>query len=86
MEHGRDLYPAGVRLCLLGGDHHRLVQPALRLHGKPEIFNSDQGAQFTSHAFTGVLKGERIAISMDGRWTTSSWNGCGAASSMKTCA
>jgi transposase InsO family protein len=29
---------------------------ALRGHGKPEIFNSDQGSQFTSEAFTGVLK------------------------------
>lgn len=43
------------------------LEEALRLHGKPEIFNSDQGAQFTSHAFTGVLKREQIAISMDGR-------------------
>ena len=43
------------------------LEEALRLHGKPEIFNSDQGAQFTSHAFTGLLKRERIAISMDGR-------------------
>jgi putative transposase len=40
---------------------------ALRRHGKPEIFNSDQGSQFTSDAFTGVLKREGIAISMDGR-------------------
>lgn len=34
---------------------------------KPEIFNSDQGAQFTSPRFTGKLEGEDIAISMDGR-------------------
>jgi putative transposase len=40
---------------------------ALRIHGKPEIFNSDQGSQFTIDAFTGVLKWEGIAISMDGR-------------------
>jgi putative transposase len=40
---------------------------ALSLHGKPEIFNSDQGSQFTSAAFRGVLKGVGIAISMDGR-------------------
>jgi len=39
----------------------------LRAHGKPEIFNSDQGSQFTSEAFTGVLKREGIVISMDGR-------------------
>ena len=39
----------------------------MRAHGKPEIFNSDQGSQFTSEAFTGVLKREGIVISMDGR-------------------
>ena len=43
------------------------LEEALRTHGKPEIFNTDQGAQFTSTAFTGVLKREGIAISMDGR-------------------
>jgi len=43
------------------------LEEALRHHGKPEIFNSDQGAQFTSEAFTGVLKREGVAISMDGR-------------------
>jgi len=43
------------------------LEEAVRSHGKPEIFNSDQGAQFTSEAFTGVLKREGIAISMDGR-------------------
>ena len=35
--------------------------------GQPEIFNSDQGAQFTSNEFTSVLQGRRIGISMDGR-------------------
>lgn len=34
---------------------------------KPEIFNSDQGSQFTSNAFTGILKDHQVAISMDGR-------------------
>jgi len=43
------------------------LEDALRVHGKPEIFNSDQGSQFTSDAFTGVLKRESIIISMDGR-------------------
>jgi len=43
------------------------LEEALRIHGKPEIFNSDQGAQFTSAAFTDVLKREGIEISMDGR-------------------
>lgn len=36
-------------------------------HGKPEIFNTDQGSQFTGAAFTGVLASHGIAISMDGR-------------------
>jgi putative transposase len=43
------------------------LEDALRMHGKPEVFNSDQGSQFTSEAFTGVLKREGITISMDGR-------------------
>ncbi len=40
---------------------------ALSKYGKPEIFNTDQGSQFTSFDFTGVLKNEEITISMDGR-------------------
>jgi len=43
------------------------LEEALRNFGKPEIFNSDQGAQFTSDSFTKVLKREQITISMDGR-------------------
>lgn len=43
------------------------LEDALRAYGKPEIFNSDQGSQFTSEAFTDVLKREGIEISMDGR-------------------
>jgi putative transposase len=43
------------------------LQETLKLHGKPEVFNSDQGSQFTSEAFTGVLKAHQITISMDGR-------------------
>jgi putative transposase len=43
------------------------LEDALRAHGKPEVFNSDQGSQFTSDAFTGVLKREGVTISMDGR-------------------
>ena len=39
---------------------------ALR-RGRPEIFNSDQGSQFTSEQFTGELRAREIAISMDGR-------------------
>jgi putative transposase len=40
---------------------------ALARHGKPEIFNTDQGSQFTGAAFTGVLANNDIAISMDGK-------------------
>ena len=40
---------------------------ALRLYGAPEVFNSDQGSQFTSEAFTGLLKAADVSISMDGR-------------------
>ena len=36
-------------------------------YGKPEIFNSDQGSQFTSHDFTKVLLERKIRISMDGK-------------------
>ena len=43
------------------------VEEALARHGKPEIFNTDQGSQFTSVAFTDVLKAAGIAISMDGK-------------------
>ena len=42
------------------------LRRALR-RGKPEIFNSDQGSQFTSEKFTRELKARNIAISMDGR-------------------
>jgi len=43
------------------------VEEALARHGRPEIFNTDQGSQFTSAAFTGLLLGRDIAVSMDGR-------------------
>ena len=47
--------------CVEGLEH------ALLSYGIPEIFNTDQGCQFTAEAFTGVLKAYGIAISMDGR-------------------
>ena len=43
------------------------LDEALARHGTPKIFNTDQGAQFTSAAFTGRLEAAGIAISMDGR-------------------
>jgi len=42
------------------------LEEALKL-GKPTIFNSDQGSQFTSLEFTARIEAEEIAISMDGR-------------------
>lgn len=50
-----------VEFCLVALDR------ALRQYGKPEIFNTDQGSQFTSLEFTGLLASQGIAISMDGR-------------------
>ena len=46
------------------------VEEALARYGAPDIFNTDQGSQFTSEAFTGLLKEAGIRISMDG---TGSW-------------
>jgi putative transposase len=50
-----------VEFCL------EAVEEALARHGRPEIFNTDQGSQFTSEAFTGLLLNRGIAISMDGK-------------------
>ena len=46
------------------------LEEAIDRYGAPQIFNTDQGAQFTSEAFTGVLKAAGVQISMDGkgRW------------------
>jgi putative transposase len=52
--------PLDVGFCLVA------LEGALAV-GKPHIFNSDQGVQFTSHAFTGRLEEAGVAISMDGR-------------------
>jgi putative transposase len=51
----------GVNFCI------EAVEKALARHGKPDIFNTDQGSQFTSIAFIQVLKDAKIAISMDGK-------------------
>lgn len=53
-----------TRFCL------EALEEAFRLYGLPEIFNSDQGSQFTSIEFTQTLKDRHIKISMDskGRW------------------
>ena len=44
-----------------------VLEEALARHGRPEIFNTDQGSQLTSAAFTAVLIDNAIAISMDGK-------------------
>jgi putative transposase len=43
------------------------LEEALVRHGRPEIFNTDQGAQFTSQGFVGLLESHGIQVSMDGR-------------------
>ncbi len=43
------------------------LEEAIKTYGTPEIFNSDQGSQFTSDAFTGELINNDVTISMDGR-------------------
>ena len=50
-----------VEFCL------EALEEALARYGRPEIFNSDQGSQFTSPRFTGVLQQAGVRISMDGR-------------------
>ena len=46
------------------------LEEAIETYGSPEVFNTDQGAQFTSDEFTSVLKENNVRISMDGkgRW------------------
>jgi putative transposase len=51
----------GVEFCV------DAVEEAMHLYGRPEIFNTDQGSQFTSDAFTDILVMNGIAISMDGK-------------------
>jgi putative transposase len=43
------------------------LQEALDLYGKPDIFNTDQGSQYTGNEFTGLLKASKIRISMNGK-------------------
>ena len=59
------------------------LEDALARHGKPDIFNTDQGSQFTGAAFTGVLANNDIAISMDAREPGGIT--CGAASNTRRC-
>jgi putative transposase len=43
------------------------LEEALSLHGRPEIFNTDQGSQFTGDDFTGTLERHKVTVSMDGK-------------------
>lgn len=56
-----------VSITMEAGFCIEALEEALARHGKPDIVNTDQGSQFTSHDFTGVLLAAGIAISMDGR-------------------
>jgi putative transposase len=56
-----------VSITLQAGFCVEALEDALARYGKPEVFNTDQGSQFTGAAFTGVLIKNKIAISMDGK-------------------
>lgn len=56
-----------LSITLEAGFCTEALEEALARHGRPDIFNTDQGSQFTSTEFTGILIRNGIAISMDGR-------------------
>jgi putative transposase len=56
-----------LSITLEAGFCTEALEEALARHGRPDIFNTDQGSQFTSAQFTGMLIRNGIAISMDGR-------------------
>ena len=60
------------------------LEEALDKHGQPDVFNTDQGSQFTSLDFTKILKKRKIKISMDG-WTMCLSNASGGLSNMSVC-
>ena len=57
----------GLSNSLEAGFCVEVLTKAIKRHGRPGIFNTDQGSQFTCKAFTSVLEDNQIAISMDGR-------------------
>ena len=59
--------PIGCRITMEADFCIEALEEALAKHGAPEIFNTDQGSQFTSEAFTRVLIANNISISMDGK-------------------
>ena len=56
-----------VSITMEAGFCVEALEEALAKHGRPDIFNTDQGSQFTSLEFTGVLTAAGLAISMDGK-------------------
>ncbi len=65
--HSRKVLAHRISITMETGFCIEAVEEAIRRFGKPEIFNTDQGSQFTSSAFTGLLKQHHIRISMDGK-------------------
>ncbi len=65
--HSRKVLAHRVSNTMEAGFCVEALREALAKHGGPEVFNTDQGSQFTSSAFTGVLEGAGAKISMDGK-------------------
>jgi putative transposase len=65
--HSRYVLAWGVSVTLEEHFCMSALESALRRHGCPEIFNTDQGSQYTGEAFTGILKVHGVRISMDGK-------------------
>jgi putative transposase len=64
MHHAASSKGHALQNCFL---RREALEEALAWFGRPEIFNTDQGSQFTSPWFTGVLRNTGVRISMDGR-------------------
>jgi len=65
--HSRFVVGWGISNSLEADFCIEVLKQAIHKYGKPEIFNTDQGVQFTSEGFTQVLKDQEIQISMDGK-------------------
>ena len=65
--HSRKVLPGELSNTMESDFCVSALERAIRLFGKPEMFNSDQGSQFTSEVFTNVLKDNGIKSSMDGK-------------------
>ena len=65
--HSRYVLSWEVSITMDDGFCVSALERALRLNGNPDIFNTDQGSQYTGAAFTGMLKDHGVRISMDGK-------------------